>query len=113
MRLALLLALALAACSDPAPDPQDLVTVRGVFVEPLFDGQAARFDHEAVPGWMDAMTMPFAVSDPALVAELPRGTKVELVIDTTGGANVVGLERLPAATELRLRDRDTAPADSL
>ena len=109
MRLVLLLALALAACGDPTPAPEALVTVRGVYLESLFDGQAARFDHEAVPGWMDAMTMPFALRDPALVADLPAGTKVAFQIDTTAGASVVAIERLPAATELRLRD--AAPAD--
>lgn len=112
-RFAVLLALALAACGNAAPAPEAVVTVRAVFVEPLFEGQAARFDHEAVPGWMDAMTMPFAVSEPSLVADLPPGTKVEIQIDTTAGANVVAVERLPAATELRLQDRTAAPADSL
>ena len=115
MRIAPLLALAslplASACGDPAPDPETLVTVRAAFVESLFEGQAARFDHEAVPGWMDAMTMPFAVEDPALVAELPRGAPVEIQIDTTAGANVVAVRRLAADTELRLRD--PAAADSL
>lgn len=107
-----LLLLAAVGCGDPAPDPEALVTVRGVYMEPLFDGQAARFDHEAVPGWMDAMTMPFALADPALVEDLPRGAKVEIQIDTTAGANVVAVQRLPVTTELRLQDRSVPPADS-
>ena len=99
MRASVLLLLLAAGCAEPAPT----VAVRAVFLESLFDGQAARFDHEAVPGWMDAMAMPFAVADPALLDGVAPGAKVELRMDTSE-AEVVGLSTLPPDTPLVLAE---------
>lgn len=96
---ALLLLLVAVGCSDAESTPT--VAVRAVYLESLFNGQAARFDHEAVPGWMDAMTMPFAVADPSLLEGIEPGTPVEIAMDTVE-ARVVGLTPLPAGTALDL-----------
>lgn len=56
------------AASPPSPalaQPADARTyeVKGVVLEILPDGKSARIRHEAIPGYMDAMTMPFRVPD--------------------------------------------------
>ncbi len=40
--------------------------------------------HEAIPGFMDAMTMNFAVPDPALLAALAPGQRIEFLLEVTG-----------------------------
>ena len=93
---------ALAACADAPPDGPT-VAVRGVFVEPLFDGQAIRVDHEAVPGLMPAMRMALRTASPDLTDGLAPGDKVRLTLDSASLA-VVAVEPLPAATPLVLHD---------
>ena len=91
-------ALAVAACAEPAPPT---VTVRAVYVEPQFDGQAALVDHEAIPGRMDAMRMGMRVATPGAFDGVAPGTAVRLTLDSASLA-VVGVEPLPAGTPLDL-----------
>ena len=56
------------AANPPSPAPAHPATaktyeVKGVVLEILPDGKSARIRHEAIPGYMDAMTMPFRVLD--------------------------------------------------
>lgn len=110
-RPALLLALALplAACGgEPADDAVPDVTVRAFYIEPLFEGTAARVAHEAIEGGMPAMRMAIAADDPEQIAALTPGTKVELVLravdETTTGDRyrIASITELPASTELDL-----------
>ena len=98
--LAALLAtvLLLAACAQPAPPT---LTVRGVYVEPQFDGQAALVDHEAIPGRMDAMRMGMRVQDPGAFDGIAPGTPVRLTLDSVSLA-IVDAEALPVGTPLDL-----------
>ena len=98
-----LCAAALAACADAPPPGGPTVTVRGVFVEPVFDGQAIRVDHEAVPGLMPPMRMALRVASPGLADGLAPGDKVRLTLDSTSLA-VVAVDPLPAGTPLVLHD---------
>lgn len=90
--------LLVAACAEPAPPT---LTVRGVYVEPQFDGQAALVDHEAIPGRMDAMQMGMRVQDPGAFDGIAPGTAVRLTLDSASLA-VVAAEPLPAGTPLDL-----------
>lgn len=99
--------LAASGCGDPAdaPPAAETVAVRGVFVESLYDGQAARIDHEAIPGHMDAMRMDFRVADPSLLNGLAEGDKATFEVEVDPAIRVVGVERLPADTPLELAPR--------
>ena len=99
----LALAVALAACAGDAPEAEApaTVSVRAVFVAPLYDGAAATVDHEAVPGWMPAMRMDLRVASPALLDGLAGGDPVRLTLDSLS-LEVVGVEPLPPGTALTL-----------
>ena len=55
-------------------DPEQMFNVRGVIRAPYADGEIA-IQHEEIPGYMPAMTMPFRV-DPAEVRDLSPGDRV-------------------------------------
>lgn len=87
-----------AACADPAPPT---LSVRGVYVEPHFEGQAALIDHETIPGRMDAMQMAFRVETPGAFDGVTPGSPVLVTLDSASLA-VVAVEPLPADTPLDL-----------
>ena len=103
MRRLFFLALLAAGCAE-AP-PAETVTVRAVYEKTVFDGAAATFDHEAIPGEMDAMRMDFPLADPAAVAGLAPGDKVALTLQTEPRIEVLSAEALPDSTRLRLAPR--------
>jgi protein SCO1/2 len=45
--------------------------------------------HDPIPGYMDAMAMPFAVADPALLADVRNGDRVAFRITVRGGRATV------------------------
>ncbi|MDT0630682.1 hypothetical protein [Rubrivirga litoralis] len=90
--------LAVAACAEPAPPT---LTVRGVYVGPQFEGQAALVDHETIPGRMDAMQMGMRVEEPGAFDGIAPGTPVRLTLDSASLA-IVAAESLPAGTPLDL-----------
>ena len=101
MRAPLALALlALGACADAPPEPPTL-SVRGVYLQPMFQGEAMEVDHEAIPGRMPAMRMPFRVADPSVLDGLPEGAAVRLTLDSAS-LRVLDVETLPAGTPLDL-----------
>lgn len=84
---ALLLALSLAACqpkpaapADPTSAPANTKTnfyfVKGVIKELKPDGRTAIIEHEAIPNYMDAMTMPLRVKNTNELASLHPGDQV-------------------------------------
>src|SRR6266511_4011189 len=84
------LAVAVIACSDSEKKPkplseagEKLYTLRGNVVGLSADDNTLRIDHEAIPGFMDAMTMDYSVRG-AKVTELPRiGARVEAKLHVT------------------------------
>jgi protein SCO1/2 len=58
-------------------------TVRGVFLESRSEGRVAVIAHEAVPGYMDPMTMPFNVKTPAELKGLQSGDRVTFQLSVT------------------------------
>ncbi len=102
-----LLALALAAgCNRPAPAPVPVgptpagtpkpaetkdYPLKGVVAEVDRAQGIVEIEHEDIPGLMPAMTMPFTVTDKALLEDLQPGDEVEgtLRVESIGG-RIVG-----------------------
>jgi protein SCO1 len=87
--LALLLTLALLACSDEQPakpitEPgEKLYIVRGVILSRRTSDNTVNMDHEEIPGFMTAMKMDYAVRG-AEVGQLPAdGKRVEARLHVT------------------------------
>jgi protein SCO1/2 len=57
--------------------------VKGVFKESRSDGRIAVVAHESIPGFMDAMTMPFNVKWPAELAGLKPGDEITFRLSVT------------------------------
>jgi protein SCO1 len=82
----LCLAALLTACnqksSPPSPSPQ-IYTVKGVIKELEADGKTAVIRHEAIPGYMQAMTMPFEARDTNLLRGLQAGDTISFQLAVT------------------------------
>ncbi len=103
--LLVLLAVGVVACGDgPAEKGTATVQVRGVYLGPRFDGQAALIDHEAVSGRMPAMAMALRVSAPALLDSLRPGDKVRLTLDSLSLSTILDVQRISPETTLDLHD---------
>lgn len=79
--LLVLLVVAAVACRKPAAErPAGLekpYPLKGVVVSVDRAGGKVTLKHEAVPGYMDAMTMPFAVGETKILDDLNPGDTVE------------------------------------
>jgi Cu/Ag efflux protein CusF len=71
-----------SACADPATRVTTY-TVKGVFEESRSGGRQAVITHETIPGYMDAMTMPFNVRDPAELGGVQPGDKITFRLSVT------------------------------
>jgi protein SCO1/2 len=79
-----LAALLLVATAFAAPNTNlTLYTVKGVFKESRSDGHRAVIRHETIPGYMDAMTMPFNVKNPAELKPLQPGDEIIFRLNVT------------------------------
>ncbi len=110
--LLVLALLASAACRKPAaPRPTGLekpYALKGVVVSVDRAGGRVTLKHEAVPGYMDAMTMPFAVSETKILDDLKPGDIVEaklLVGDRSSHLEGIVVSRPPGTPVL-----ETIPA---
>jgi protein SCO1/2 len=54
--------------------PEKTFPVRGTIIST--DATHVTLDHEAVPGFMEAMTMPYKLKDPSIVSELHPGDRI-------------------------------------
>ena len=115
IRLVLLMcmaALALSGCGRP-PAAVDSATpsaavanarffeVKGVVVDLETDGRTVKIKHERIPGYMDAMTMPFEVRDTNELAGLAAGDSVSFrltVTDTDGWIDQIEKLNSPVTT---------------
>lgn len=79
--------LGLAAC-DGGPASQS-GTTRGVVVGVDRAAGEITLDHEAVPGLMEAMKMPFPVADPKILEGVQPGQQVEFDVEYRGGMYTV------------------------
>jgi len=81
---ALLAIIALAGCHAPKPDePARAFTAQGVIQHISADRHVATIQHDAIPGYMDAMTMDFPVRDEHLLDGLTRGDKITFTLEVT------------------------------
>jgi protein SCO1/2 len=86
-RLGLLgLAALVTACnqktSQPSP-PAQVFAVQGVIKELEPDGKTAIIRHEAIPGYMEAMTMPFEARDTNVLRGLKAGDAISFQLAVT------------------------------
>jgi protein SCO1 len=73
---AILLGLAVPGGAEPRETEAMTFSARGVILEVKTNGAQVVIRHEAIPGYMDAMTMPFKVKDPAQLTKLKSGDQV-------------------------------------
>jgi protein SCO1/2 len=87
--------LAMAGCqSGPRPDSQSsvdssykLYKVRGKVVSTSPASGEVTLDHEAIAGFMDAMTMPYKLKDPNILGELHPGDVITCDLVVSEGAD--------------------------
>lgn len=73
--------IALTACSSKPPEQH---SVTGIIQEVQGNGKTLLIDAQAIPGFMDAMTMPYDLSDPQLAKDLKTGDHVQFTITKNG-----------------------------
>ena len=101
--LASLAVLFVAGCaSEPEVPPP--VEMRGVYLGPRFDGEAASVDHEAIGDRMPAMRMDVRVGDPSVLDGVAPGDTVVFRVDSVSLTTIWGGEPLPPGTTRDLYD---------
>ena len=93
--------LALLACSDaktrekPLSEPGEKVyTLTGKIVARDGGENTVRLDHDAIPGFMDAMTMDYSVRGTSVSALPPDGARVVATLHvTTNSYWITGVKR--------------------
>lgn len=85
------LACALLACSDserknkPLSEPgEKLYPIRGQIIARDTADNTIRLDHEAIPGFMEAMAMDYSVRGTDVATLPPNGSRVEAKLHVTG-----------------------------
>ncbi len=73
-----------AACRQRAAGPEQRYPVKGKVVNVDKRGSAVTVAHEAIPGYMDAMTMPFKLKDPALLDVMADGDRLQAMLVVSG-----------------------------
>ena len=129
--LPLLVALALAACDRPPKTEANVqyYHARGIVRGFAPDRSTVEIEHEAIPGFMPAMTMPFAAREAKEIANLQRGDAVSFRIAVTPKEAWIAEVQKIAATDVhlpavtpppslpsisqRLREGDAVPAFQL
>jgi len=81
--LTILCALAVAVACRP---PAERYELEGSIVEVDIDGGQVTVAHEDIPGYMDAMTMPFSVVDRKLLPNMERGDNLQATLVVRGNA---------------------------
>ncbi len=115
----LALGLMLSACGrKPEPARGDLrqFDVRGIVRAIPPDDRTIEIEHEAVPGFMPAMTMPFLVRDKSARADLRPGDAISFRLNVTAADSWIdeikkidaGTVRLPSPPEKRAAPRSAS-----
>jgi protein SCO1/2 len=63
------------------PTRPQLVEGTGIIVEINWDTGKLVINHTAIPGYMGAMTMPYAVSSPNVLDHIEPGMQIKFIID--------------------------------
>jgi protein SCO1/2 len=123
-RFSLLIAACLASLVPSLTAREHVFSVGGTVRAPLDNTGHVTIAHDDIPGLMPAMTMSFAVADPAGAVSLKPGDRVRFQLDTdgpdwtVGSFTVVGHTVIPtsvhpaSAANHRLREGDSLPVFS-
>ena len=82
--LVLLVLSGSSSCSDRRAEERVTYEVGGTVVRVEAARRSITIDHDEIPGFMEPMTMPFDVRDPAILAGLEKGTRVRFVLVVQG-----------------------------
>lgn len=109
--LAFALALPLALKADTAPEKHHGVgVVKGIEK----GGKVLVIQHEAIPGFMEAMTMPFELADPALAKGVKVGDHVRFTIVHKGDFwPIVALKKFTPKASGKSGSASPAPATTM
>ena len=77
-------ALSIANNATVAAGPVKRYTLNGRVVSIDAVAKAVTVDHEAIPGFMGAMTMPYPVKDSQLLEHLSKGQQITATVVRTG-----------------------------
>jgi len=83
--------------AQPAPAEQQKFDLKGKVVSIDKSGKRVTVDHEAIPGFMGAMTMAYTVKDEHLLENLSPGEQITAKVVSGGGG--FWLEDIVAATK--------------
>lgn len=81
---------------------QKTFTIRGTIVST--DATHVTLDHEAIPGFMEAMTMPYKLKDPSIVSELHPGDRMTAALhvdEDEGGFHNAVLDNIVIIAQAR------------
>lgn len=82
--LSLSILLVNACAPDQSVVTQGPQTYEAVGTIVRIEGEYVLIDHDDIPGFMDAMTMTFPVTDPSLLEGLDQGTRVSFRVVVDG-----------------------------
>jgi protein SCO1 len=74
----------LVSCSHRRPENEQRFELKGKVVSVDKRGAAVTISHEAIPGYMEAMTMPFRLKDPSLLDVMADGDRVQATLVVAG-----------------------------
>jgi protein SCO1/2 len=112
LSVVLLAFAALTGChgtEDSNPAAEKWYPVRGVIVSTDPDKGEVMLKHEAVPGFMEAMTMPYRLKDPTIISELHAGDVITATLMTRESSNGPVNMRLDHVVVIAQARPDTAP----
>jgi protein SCO1 len=95
--------------SAPVAPAEKQYAVRGTIVSTDAAKGEVLLDHEAIPGLMEAMTMPYRLKDSSIISELHDGDKITAnltVADNASGADRMSLDHVVVIAQMR---PDTKP----
>jgi protein SCO1/2 len=93
-----------------ATEIRSLFTVKGVVKSIEEDLSSARIDHEEIPGYMQAMTMPFAIGDTSEWATIETGDSISFLLHVTDERSWIdGVEKVPEKVPTLEELSKTAP----
>jgi protein SCO1/2 len=104
---AILLGLTVIGRADPGDATTKTFSGRGTILEIKTNSSQVVIRHEAIAGYMDAMTMPFKVKDPAPLTGLKSGDQVTFQLHVTADESWV--DRLQKIGVVSLPENKTSP----
>ena len=91
---AFVLLVALGASCKSKPSTPVIHEGVGVVVEVDEGASTIQINHEAIPNYMPAMSMPYKVKDKSLLANVKTGDKVDFTVeDSPAGIFVINLKK--------------------